>query len=54
MDDLAARLYQVSADLSLAYEVWGDLPARGRLDILGQIRWIADLLPHLEGDGDER
>jgi ParB-like chromosome segregation protein Spo0J len=54
VDDLSARLYQVSADLSVAYEVWGDLPARGRLDLLGQLRWIADLLPHLEGDGDER
>jgi ParB-like chromosome segregation protein Spo0J len=50
--DLAGRLYEVNADLVVAAEAWADLPAAGRLAILDQLRWIADLLPHLEGDDE--
>lgn len=51
---LAARLYEVNADLAVAAEAWKDLPAEGRQAILEQVRWIADLLPYLEDEGDER
>lgn len=51
---LAARLYEVNADLAVAAEAWKDLPAGGRQAILEQVRWIADLLPYLEDEGDER
>ena len=46
--DLAARLYQVNADLAVAYEAWADLPAEGRRMIVEQARWIAGILPGLE------
>jgi hypothetical protein len=47
-DDLAARLYEVNADLAVAYEAWTELPEEGRRMIVEQARWIADLLPRLE------
>jgi hypothetical protein len=50
--DLAGRLYEVNADLAVAAEAWADLPAAGRLAILDQLRWIAELLPHLDGDDE--
>jgi ParB-like chromosome segregation protein Spo0J len=49
-DDLAARLYQVNADLAVAYGSWAELPEEGRRMIVEQARWIAELLPRLEGD----
>jgi ParB-like chromosome segregation protein Spo0J len=49
-DDLAARLYQVNADLAVAYGAWAELPEEGRRMIVEQARWIAELLPRLEGD----
>ncbi|HTN50872.1 MAG TPA: ParB N-terminal domain-containing protein [Anaeromyxobacter sp.] len=52
--DLAQRLYEVNADLAVAYEAWSDLPAEGRRQILEQARWIAELVPHLEREGDDR
>ncbi|WP_242396207.1 ParB N-terminal domain-containing protein [Anaeromyxobacter oryzisoli] len=54
VEDLAARLYQVNADLAVAFDAWAELPAQGRLAILEQVRWMANLLPHLEGDGEGR
>lgn len=51
-NDLAARLYEVNADLAVAYESWADLPPDGRRAIVEQARWIAALLPMLEA-GEE-
>ncbi len=51
-NDLAARLYEVNADLAVAYEAWADLPPEGRRAIVDQARWIAALLPMLEA-GEE-
>lgn len=51
-NDLAARLYEVNADLAVAYESWADLPPEGRRAIVEQARWIASLLPMLEA-GEE-
>ncbi|BDG02444.1 ParB N-terminal domain-containing protein [Anaeromyxobacter oryzae] len=53
VDDLAARLYEVSTDLAVALDAWRELPAGGRRTILEQVRWIAGLLPHLEGEGED-
>jgi hypothetical protein len=50
--DLAARLYEVNADLSVAWESWAELPPEGRHAIVEQARWIAALLPSLEA-GEE-
>jgi hypothetical protein len=53
--DLAIRLYDLNADLLLAWESWADLPPEGRRAIVEQARWIAGLLPRLEeGAEDER
>ena len=53
--DLETRLYEVNADLLVAWESWADLPEEGRRAILEQLRWIADLLPRLsEGAEEER
>lgn len=52
--DLAGRLYQVNADLAVAAEAWADLPASGRQALLDQLRWIAELVPHLEGEEEDR
>jgi hypothetical protein len=43
-DDLTARLYQINQDLAAAYDVWLELPARGRLRILEQMRYVAEML----------
>ncbi|WP_041453962.1 ParB N-terminal domain-containing protein [Anaeromyxobacter dehalogenans] len=51
--DVAARLYQVNADLAVAFESWRELPADGRRAVLEQVRWMAELLPHLERREDE-
>ena len=54
-DDVAARLYQVNADLAVAFDAWDELPPEGRRAILAQARWIAELLPLLEraGEGED-
>jgi ParB-like nuclease family protein len=49
-EDVAARLYQVNADLAVAFEVWADLPPEGRRQIVEQARWIAELLPLIDRD----
>ncbi len=49
--DLTTRLYEMSQDLATAFEVWGDLPAGGRLHILEQMRYMAHLLQLLEAKG---
>jgi hypothetical protein len=51
--DLAIRLYELNADLAVAWESWADLPPEGRQAIVEQARWIADLLPRLEEDVEE-
>jgi hypothetical protein len=43
-DDLTARLYQINQDLGSAYDAWLELPARGRLRILEQMRYVAEML----------
>lgn len=50
--DLGARLYEVNADLAVAFESWFDLPEQGRREILQQVRWLADLLPQLDRMGE--
>ncbi len=52
-EDVATRLYQVNADLAVAFDAWADLPPEGRRMILEQARWIAELVPLLEREGDE-
>jgi hypothetical protein len=47
-NDVATRLYEVNADLAVAYESWADLPPEGRRAIIEQARWTAALLPMLE------
>jgi hypothetical protein len=49
--DLAGRLSDVVQDLAVAFEAWGDLPEDGRRAILAQARYVAELYPHLKGDG---
>jgi hypothetical protein len=51
--DLVRRMYEVNADLAVAYEAWADIPGEARAEIVEQARWIADLLPSLEQDPDE-
>lgn len=51
-DDVARRLWELNQDLALAAEAWTELPEEGRRQILVQARWLALLLPQLEGDGE--
>lgn len=50
--DLGKRLYEVNADLAVAFESWLDLPEAGRRDVVAQLRWLADVLPQLERMGE--
>jgi len=47
-DDLGRRLYELNQDLAVAADAWAELPARGRRDILQQLRWISGLLAFME------
>jgi hypothetical protein len=49
--ELAAKLSDVVQDLAVAFEAWADLPADGRRAILEQARYVAELYPHLKGEG---
>ncbi len=49
-NDLATRLYEVNADLMVAWESWAELPPEGRRAIVDQARWIAALLPRMEAE----
>jgi hypothetical protein len=49
--ELAAKLSDVVQDLAVAFEAWADLPEDGRRAILEQARYVAELYPHLKGDG---
>jgi hypothetical protein len=49
-DDVARRFWELNQDLALAAGSWAELPPEGRRQILAQARWVALLLPHLEGD----
>ena len=51
--DLARRMYEVNADLAVAWEAWADIPPEGRAAIVEQARWIAELLPSLEQELEE-
>jgi hypothetical protein len=48
--DLAAKLSDVVQDLAVAFEAWADLPEDGRVAILEQARYVAELYPHLKGN----
>lgn len=45
--DLAARLWQLNQDLSLAVDAWDVLPDEARRMILEQARYMAELHPYL-------
>jgi ParB-like chromosome segregation protein Spo0J len=45
--DLAARLWQVNQDLSLAVDAWDELPSEARRMIVNQARYMAELYPFL-------
>jgi len=47
--DLAARFWEVNQDLSLAVDVWDELPDEGRRMILTQTRYVAELYQFLAG-----
>jgi ParB-like chromosome segregation protein Spo0J len=49
-EDVARRFWELNQDLALAAGSWTELPPEGRRQILAQARWVAMLLPHLEGD----
>ncbi len=51
--DLARRMYEVNADLAVAWEAWADIPPEGRAAIVEQARWIAELLPSMEREPEE-
>ncbi|HSM92821.1 MAG TPA: ParB N-terminal domain-containing protein [Anaeromyxobacteraceae bacterium] len=51
-EELAAGMYDVNADLALAFESWDHLPPEGRRAIVEQARYVAALLPHLKLDED--
>ncbi|ABS27869.1 ParB N-terminal domain-containing protein [Anaeromyxobacter sp. Fw109-5] len=51
-EDVARRLWELNQDLALAAGAWAELPPEGRHQILAQARWLAALLPHLEGDDE--
>lgn len=51
--DVAQRMYEVNADLAVAWEAWADIPPEGRAAIVEQARWIAQLLPSLEQELEE-
>jgi ParB family chromosome partitioning protein len=47
--DLALHMAELNQDLATAYGAWKDLPAEGRRLVLIQARYVAELLPYLEG-----
>jgi hypothetical protein len=49
-EELASSMYDVNADLALAFESWEHLPPEGRRAIVEQARYVAALLPHLKVD----
>jgi len=49
-EELSASMYDVNADLALAFESWEHLPLEGRRAIVEQARYVAALLPHLKVD----
>ncbi len=51
--DLARRMYEVNADLAVAWDAWADIPPEGRAAIVEQARWIAELLPSMEQELEE-
>jgi hypothetical protein len=51
--DLARRMYEVNADLAVAWDAWADIPPEGRAAIVEQARWIAELLPSMEQEPEE-
>jgi hypothetical protein len=49
-EELSSSMYDVNADLALAFESWEHLPPEGRRAIVEQARYVAALLPHLKVD----
>jgi ParB-like chromosome segregation protein Spo0J len=49
-EDLAGRLWEANQDLALVTDVWHELPRGHRRELLEQLRWVAQLVRHLEGE----
>ncbi len=47
-DSLTTRLFDINQEIAAGYEAWSDLPARGRLRILEQMRYLAEMSTLLE------
>ena len=47
---LAVRAYELNKDLAAAFDGWGAIPPEGRGLVLAQLRYLARLLPMLEGE----
>jgi hypothetical protein len=48
-EDLSRRLWEANQDLGLVADVWSELPRENRRELLEQLRWVAQLVRHLEG-----
>jgi len=51
IEDLVARLSLLNQDLATAFEVWKELPVALRRAFIEQARYVAALLPFMEGEG---
>ena len=47
---LAIRTYELNKELAAAFEGWAAIPPEGRGLVLAQLRYLARLLPMLEGE----
>jgi hypothetical protein len=48
--DLAIRAYELNQEMAAAFEGWTAIPPEGRQLVLAQLRYLARLLPMLEGE----
>ena len=48
--DLAVRAYELNQEMAAAFEGWTAIPPEGRQLVLAQLRYLARLLPMLEGE----
>jgi ParB-like chromosome segregation protein Spo0J len=48
--DLAIRAYELNQAMAAAFEGWKAIPPEGRQLVLAQLRYLARLLPMLEGE----
>jgi hypothetical protein len=47
---LAIRAYELNQEMAAAFEGWTAIPPEGRRLVLTQLRYLARLLPMLEGE----